>query len=400
MSQTPFISVIVPIYNVERYAQNCIDSILNQTFKSFEVIIIADNFPNEFFDNVHGEYLLFVDGDTVLLHNALGKIFNALQIYGEVDAIHFKGHYETFQNDDNAIDVKNLKLSWEVNGNEGLLTEDIPRRLSENWLNNPIVDLFGATCLKRKIFEKNYSKLPSTSFRVEAKLFNLAAMCFAKKYLSIRDAVYVKRILQRQPNILEAINAMPTVTKCVEEILNKVPAIEHNRAFKDQCLMEILDNLSTNNILPFYANTNIPPELDQAVYQILLPTFKENTALMKYFFQGFNVMRRQNYFFAMQNNLLVNRINQLNQLVSLYENENFNLNNLLNEVDRAKENIRNPFESLCGASYEYLENLSQILPRRKFAPKIKSKWLSSRTTRLCGAVMIYIICLTKIPDMK
>ena len=68
MSQTPYFSVIVPIYNFEIYAKNCIDSILNQIFKSFEVIRIADNFPNEFFDNVHGEYLLFVDGDTVLCY--------------------------------------------------------------------------------------------------------------------------------------------------------------------------------------------------------------------------------------------------------------------------------------------------------------------------------------------
>lgn len=38
----PKLSVIVPVYNVERYLHRCIDSILNQTFKDFELILIND----------------------------------------------------------------------------------------------------------------------------------------------------------------------------------------------------------------------------------------------------------------------------------------------------------------------------------------------------------------------
>ena len=38
----PLISVIVPVYNVEKYLNRCIDSILNQTFKNFELILVND----------------------------------------------------------------------------------------------------------------------------------------------------------------------------------------------------------------------------------------------------------------------------------------------------------------------------------------------------------------------
>lgn len=38
----PKISIIVPIYNTEKYLQRCIDSILNQTFKDFELILVND----------------------------------------------------------------------------------------------------------------------------------------------------------------------------------------------------------------------------------------------------------------------------------------------------------------------------------------------------------------------
>ena len=86
-------SIIVPIYNVEKYLENCLKSIQNQTFKDFEVLMIddgtKDNSPkimNEFekderFKGFHkengglsdarnygversnGEYLVFVDSD-------------------------------------------------------------------------------------------------------------------------------------------------------------------------------------------------------------------------------------------------------------------------------------------------------------------------------------------------
>lgn len=38
----PRISVIVPVYNVEKYLPRCIDSILAQTFTDFELLLIDD----------------------------------------------------------------------------------------------------------------------------------------------------------------------------------------------------------------------------------------------------------------------------------------------------------------------------------------------------------------------
>lgn len=38
----PMISVIVPVYNAEKYLQKCIDSILAQTYSNFELLLIDD----------------------------------------------------------------------------------------------------------------------------------------------------------------------------------------------------------------------------------------------------------------------------------------------------------------------------------------------------------------------
>ena len=45
MNSTPLVSVIVPIYNTEKYLDRCIKSIVNQTYKNLEIILVDDGSP-------------------------------------------------------------------------------------------------------------------------------------------------------------------------------------------------------------------------------------------------------------------------------------------------------------------------------------------------------------------
>ena len=40
------ISIIVPIYNVEQYINECIESLINQTYKNIEIILVDDGSPD------------------------------------------------------------------------------------------------------------------------------------------------------------------------------------------------------------------------------------------------------------------------------------------------------------------------------------------------------------------
>ena len=46
MTENPKISIIVPVYKVEKYLRQCLDSILGQTFEDWECILVDDGSPD------------------------------------------------------------------------------------------------------------------------------------------------------------------------------------------------------------------------------------------------------------------------------------------------------------------------------------------------------------------
>ncbi len=73
-NSNPILSIILPVYNAEKYVSQAVESILNQTFKDFELIIADDGSSDRSKEIVNG--YKNVDARIILSHNAqnLGKV--------------------------------------------------------------------------------------------------------------------------------------------------------------------------------------------------------------------------------------------------------------------------------------------------------------------------------------
>lgn len=94
----PLISIIIPVYNVEMYVQQCIESILNQTYKHIEVILVDDGSLDR--SGVICEEYGFADPRVKVIHKENGGLSSARNV-GLDNA---KGKFIGFVDSDDWID--------------------------------------------------------------------------------------------------------------------------------------------------------------------------------------------------------------------------------------------------------------------------------------------------------
>lgn len=143
------ISVIVPVYNVEKYLRKCLNSVINQSFKSLEIIVINDcscdnsaKILSEYETKgikiinlesnsglsavrnlgikvASGEYIGFVDSDDWIDNDFYEKLYAAAKKYDADIAVAGIKHYHKF-----CIKTNYLKIKNEV------VTDDIQEKFS------------------------------------------------------------------------------------------------------------------------------------------------------------------------------------------------------------------------------------------------------------------------------
>lgn len=106
-SSTPAISVIVPVYNAEKYLHRCIDSVLAQTYTDFELLLIDDGSKDKS-GEICDEYAQ-KDSRVRVFHKENGGVSSARNL-GLDNA---KGEWITFVDSDDWVDIEWLQTIFE-----------------------------------------------------------------------------------------------------------------------------------------------------------------------------------------------------------------------------------------------------------------------------------------------
>ena len=99
----PIISVIVPVYKVEQYLKKCLDSILNQSFKDFELILVDDGSPDNC-PNICDDYAKS-DSRIKVIHKENGGLSSARNAGLDYVFANSNSEYISFVDSDDYVDV-------------------------------------------------------------------------------------------------------------------------------------------------------------------------------------------------------------------------------------------------------------------------------------------------------
>jgi len=229
------ISIIIPVYNVEKYIKKCIKSVVFQNLDSndYEIIIIDDESPDNSVKIAHklmqefpqiklfsqknkglggarntgitkakGEYVLFLDSDDFLLDNVLKNLLNQTKKDESPDIVEFS----SIAVDENANSLYKFTPNEIDDSKNGITYYNTEKSIP-------------SAC--NKLYKLSFLKLNKLFFKeriyIEDYEFNTRALFYAKKVISTSKEIIC--FVQTQHSITRN-NDLAMKTKLVDDILS------------------------------------------------------------------------------------------------------------------------------------------------------------------------------------
>lgn len=215
MQVKPLVSVIIPIYNAEKYIEQCIKSVCAQTYTNLEIICIDDYSTDKSFSiiqelsqvdnriiiikneinkgisytrnigihNSHGDYILFLDSDDVLINKAIERLLSEFNNCETDLDIVMASHAEW-----DGMNIINKRIyPTTVYTNVDNKFNIIESLLLNKWYNSPWNKLF-----KSRVFDKSNLRFKEGAYHEDA-ILNYQMSFQIKTIKVISDILYLYR---------------------------------------------------------------------------------------------------------------------------------------------------------------------------------------------------------------
>ena len=328
MASNPAISVIIPLYNAEKFIGQCLDSLLAQTFQNFELIIVDDcstdsscaiveSYREKFGGRLklshmlknsgagslprnkgltisRGEYIFNMDNDDAITRTALEELYTLAKNY-DADVVYCEKFYEADEN------LANLKLASRQKkffvDKPTFETDNFAERLAKirKYL---FVVMPWLKLIKRDLLTEYEIVLPNIIRDDDIWTWNL--VFHAKRFLRVPNAVYIWRNVK---DSITRINRTPEQTltfwlnpvilgvKTLNDIMDSVAFFKKNPQYRYAMLQYFID-VSFFKIIEHGVNLK-PFEIFDTIKQEFGSTLGEHDALFAALFTIINTQQKQ-----------------------------------------------------------------------------------------------------------
>lgn len=222
----PKISVIIPVYNVEKYLEQCLDSVINQTLEDIEIVCIDDKSPdgsslilkeyaqkdkrikiieneenkgtgcsrNIAISQAKGDYIMLLDADDWFEKDACEKAYN--QINKNDDDIVFFNYTDTYEYNKSPKKRNYTNKMYKQYGNNSVTFSQVDKNL------NFLGSYHWSAIYKKEFLIRNNVKY-TDSINCEDIPFRIKAIVNADKISVMEDCLYNYRIIQKHPKTRE-----------------------------------------------------------------------------------------------------------------------------------------------------------------------------------------------------
>lgn len=277
----PKISIVIPVYNAEKYLARCLDSILNQTFTDYEVILVNDGSKddsilvcqsyvekdsriklidkengglssarNTGLKQATGEYIGFVDNDDWISENFYEKLYNTIIETG-CDIAFCDVVRKNEKKHKIRLNLKSVQVAEEINEKLELAQFNSHRGV---W--NKLY--------KRYLFDNGLQFEEGKDY--EDGLFTLQALCQCKNIVSVPDAYYFYFI-----NPTSIVRSRPSLRMQQEKITSRINVL----------------NYATQQGIKLLDKKNMPLTFKLSLFGITLFTIKENQFKKRFYLFNF-----------------------------------------------------------------------------------------------------------------
>ena len=302
----PDISIVVPLYNAEKYVGLCIDSIFRQTFQNFEVIMVDDCSTDRSLEVVHtyrdpririvrqfknsgesasrnlglanarGKYVYFMDDDDALLPDCLETFFRAAE-ESNADVVHVNSWIEVID-EDFALDQENVNgyVIREKNLIPGFLPDDLETRLQDHFINGHLHVMPWLKFSRRDFLIDSGLYFP-TMIRSGDILHLFGELCFARKIQVIDSCNYLYCTRQNQTTLSpiekefrQFLESIPTAIKFIHEVFSSPKMIKKlPKQFQNVFEVNVICLLFNTHIVRAYSGELTVEQIDEILREVL-----------------------------------------------------------------------------------------------------------------------------------